>query len=564
MNRLLFATLVALVAVLSGCTDDFLTARPKGQASIDNLKSKDGIDKLLIGAYAVVDGVNGRNGEGWAAAESNWVWGGVASDDAYKGTVSGDQAPINAIEGFFVDADNVYVANHWKPLYDGILRANDILRFLPEVTDMTEAEKTLVEAQAKFLRAHWYVELVRVHGNVPYIDENTVNPGEVPNDRPIWAEIEADLQFAAENLPHRWDDKGRATEWAAKTYKAYVHMLQNEHPEAKPILEDVLANGGFSLMPSFEQNYLIAHNNNAESIFEVQYAVNDGFNGSPNAGIGNSIIGMTFMGGSGFYQPSHNLVSAFRVDENGLPLLFDTYTEDDILPYDDSPTGAVVLYTGPVDPRLDHTVGRPGVPFLDWGVQEGLSWIRDPSNGGPYITKKQMFLKSESGTMSSTTGRTFPNANNYRKFKLGQVILWLAECEAEAGNLPRATELVNMIRSRAKQSNVVRFDDGTPAANYNVQPYPETFPSLDYARRAIRHETRVEYAMEGYRFYDLVRWGIAAEAMNNHLQVDATRMEYLKGRNFVKGQHEIWPIPQVQIDISLKDGVPVLKQNPGY
>lgn len=562
MKRIVFFIIIVLPALIYSCSADWLNVKPKGEADFAILSNRQGADLLLTGAYAVVDGVNGGNGEGWAAAASNWIWGGVASDNAYKGTVSGDQAPINAIEGFYVDSDNKYIADHWAPLYDGIVRANDVLRILPEISDMTAEEKILTEAQARFLRAHFYVELTRVHGPVPYIDEHTENPAEVPNDHLVWPEIEADLQFAADNLPDEWADKGRATAWAAKTYLGYVYICQRKFSEAMPLLRDVYENGGFSLMPSYEQNYRIAHLNNAESIFEIQYAVNDGFEGSPNAGIGNSILGMTFMGGSGFFQPSHSLVSAYRVDASGLPLLDDSYSADDILPY--SPTGESVPYTGPVDPRLDHTVGRPGVPFLDWGIQEGHSWIRDPINGGPYINKKPMFLESEKGTMSSTTGRTFPNANNYRKFKLSHVILWLAEAEAQAGSLQNATMLINELRSRAKNSNVVRFDDGTPAANYKVEPYPENFPTKEYALKAIRHENRVELAMEGYRFYDLVRWGIAGEVMNNYLDVECSRMGYLCGKSFSVGQHEIWPIPQRQIDISVKDKKSVLAQNAGY
>jgi len=566
----IFSILIVLYSLfLLSCSDDFLTTPPKGQANEDLLLNSEGIDKLLIGVYAVVDGVHGETGIGkWSSSVSNWVFGGVSSDDAYKGTVFGDQNQINPIEGFYVDATNQYVANHWKPFYDGISRANDLLNKLVQV-ELPESERIHVEAQVKFLRAHFYVELTRVHGPVPYIDENTEDPSLVPNDHFVWPEIEKDLLFAAEHLPHRQTDLGRPTKWSAITYLGYVKLLQNKHSEAKPYLDDVFENGGYVLMPSYEQNYLIAYNNNQESIFEIQCTVNDGYSydnpygDTPNGCAGDSLLGMTFMGGSGFYQPSHNLVSSFRVGEDGLPLLFDEYSVDDILPYD--PEGKNVLYNDPVDPRLDHTIGRPGVPFLDWGVQEGHSWIRDPSNGGPYINKKPMFLKSEEGSYSNTSGRTFPNANNYRKFKLSHVILWLAECEVEEGNLTRAAELVNLLRNRAKQSNVVTFEDGTPAANYLVEPYKVPFPNQDYARRAVRHEHRLELSMEGYRFYDLVRWGVASDVINTFLQVDGTRMGHLRGAYFTEGQNELWPIPQTQIDITLdRNGQQILIQNPGY
>src|SRR5690606_24953047 len=231
----------------------------------------------------------------------------------------------------------------------------------------------------------FYFELTIVHGKVPFIDIHTENPSHVPNDRLLWPEIEADMAFAKDNLPLVWEDKGRPTQWAAKTYLARIYLHQQKFAEAKVLLEDVYRNGGFLLMPSYEMNYMIAHNNNAESIFEIQYAVNDGFGGSPNAGLGDGINGPHFMGSSGFFQPTHSLVSAFRVDEVGLPLLGDEYSVDDILPY--SSSGSSVPYTGPVDPRLDHSIGRPGIPYLDWGVHQGDTWIRNVTNGGPYINK---------------------------------------------------------------------------------------------------------------------------------------------------------------------------------
>jgi hypothetical protein len=498
----------------------------------------------------------------WASAVTNWVWGSVASDDAYKGSNPGDQSQINQIEAFVVDSENLYVAQHWAVMYDGVMRSNDVLKVIPTADDMSADEKRVAEAQARFLRAHFYYQLTIIHGKVPYIDENTSDPGIVPNDRFLWTEIENDLQFASEHLPHRWEERGRATQWAAKTYLGRVYMTQKKYADALTVFQDVYSNGGFQLMPSYEQNYLIEFNNNAESIFEIQYAVNDGFNGSPNGGLGDGINGPHFMGSSGFFQPSHSLVSSYRVDNSGLPLLDDSYSKDDILPY--SPTGSGVLYKGPVDPRLDHSIGRPGVPYLDWGIHQGDSWIRNVSNGGPYINKKAMFKQSERGVLSSTTGRVFLNANNYRKFKLSHVILWLAECEAQVGSLEKATELVNLLRLRAKNSNIVTFDDGTPAATYKVEPYTATFPTKEYAMRAIQQENRLEFAMEGYRFFDLVRWGIDDSVMNNYFDVESSQVEYLRGSRFSKGQHEMWPIPQRQIDISVHEGKSVLSQNPGY
>ena len=180
------------------------------------------------------------------------------------------------------------------------------------------------------------------------------------------------------------------------------------------------------------------------------------------------------------------------------------------------------------------------------------------------MSKKSTYLKAEKNIYSSTTVRPGANANNFRKFKLSNVILWLAECETEVGSLHNATVLVNLIRNRAKGSNVVKFDNGTPAANYKVEPYPADFATKEEARLAVRHEQRLEFALEGVRFFDLVRWGIAGPVLNRYLSVDGKIMPSLLNKTFLVGQHEVRPIPQAQIDLSKKDGQPVLVQNPGY
>ncbi|MGN6434967.1 MAG: RagB/SusD family nutrient uptake outer membrane protein [Agriterribacter sp.] len=566
MKKIIILLLV-LTGVMGSCSK--FDIKPKGQANIDQLTNKAGVDALLIGVYACIDGtVINDAGLAWSSSISNWVWGSVASDDARKGSSLGDQSAINPIEYFYVDASNTYVGNRWRTYYEAITRANEVLRILPNVTDMSAEEKTLVEAQTKFLRAHFYFYLTIVYDKVPYIDENTEAPGGVKNDHTVWPEMENDMKFAVDNLPPTWVEKGRVTAWAAKTYLARIYMFQQKFDLAMPLLQDVYDNGPFTLVDSYEKNYRIAYNNNSESIWEVQYAVNDGADGSPNANWGDGLVfphGTAGLGIQGaFFQATHNFVSAFRVDANGLPLLNDTYSVDDILPY--SKTGASVLYTDPVDPRLDHTVGRPGVPFLDYGVVHGGdSWVVDAVNMGPYNYKKNMFLKSEASSATTTGWMTGLNPNNYRIFKLGHVILWLAECEVEIGSLHNATNLVNEIRNRAKNSNVVTFADGTPAANYDVEPYTSDFANQDYGRKAVRMELRLEFGMEGMRFFDLVRWGIAADVMNNYLQVEGTVMPPLAGMAFIPGKHERWPIPQTQIDLSDKiDGESVLEQNLNY
>jgi hypothetical protein len=251
-------------------------------------------------------------------------------------------------------------------------------------------------------------------------------------------------------------------------------------------------------------------------------------------------------------------VNAFKTDANGLPLL-DTFNETDVTSDQGlTATDPFVPYAGNLDPRLDWTVGRRGIPFLDWGPHPGRAWIRDQNFGGPYTPIKNSFYKAENGTLSNTADWvTGANANNYRAVRFADILLLRAEVAVEENDLILALDLVNQVRNRADNC-VVTLPDGTPAANYVVKPY-RAFPDQAYARKAVRFERRLELAMEGHRFFDLVRWGIAAETLNAYLAKESAKRSYLNGVTFEKGKDEYFPIPQTQIDIMGSD---VLKQNP--
>lgn len=562
MKKIFLISFVMVVGFMLSCSDDFLELKPKASNSIATFYSENGVNAMLTGAYSILDGHydNGWAFNQWGGSVSNWVWGAVASDDAYKGSESSDQQTINDIEQFNVTSSNEYLDSKWRFMYEGVSRCNAILKVLSEVTDeqVPADKKVWFEAQTRVLRAHFYFELTRVFGKVPYIDETTEAPETVPNDHLLFSEIEADLTAAIPNLKHREAEKARITKWGATAYLAKVYMFQNKHGQAKPLLESIITQGGYELMDNYQDNYMIATNNNKESILEVQYAVNDGTDGSLNGGWGDAL---NFPSGGqstccGFFQPTRNLANAFKVDATtGLPL-FGTYN---VVGQD---VGGVE-YGGAVDPRLDHTIGRAGVPFLDWGNMDP-AWVRDPSNGGPFLYKKTLFLASEKGSKSTETGwATGVNANNYRMIRLAHVYLWRAECAVAENDLGTAKDYVNLVRNRAKGSTVVEFSDGTPAANYKVEPYTG-FANEEEALRAIQWETRLEFGMEGHRFFDLVRWGIVADVMQNYLNTESLRQSYLVGKTFKAGTNEIWPIPQTQIDLSSVDGSSSLTQNTGY
>lgn len=566
--------------LLYACKKEFLERAPLGSLDQGNLTTSAGVSGLLIGAYSLLDGYGGEGG-GFATAASNWVFGGVASDDAYKGSDPGDQADIVSIETYTANASNPYFNDKWRHLYDAVQRSNDVLRVMAEVEGMSDTEKKVAGAEARFLRAHYHFELKRIWNMVPYVDETiTYAKGNilVANDKDIWPNIEADLKFAVANLPATQPAVGRANSWAAKAYLAKVLMYQKKYAEAKTIFDDVIANGMTASgkkydLVNFFDNFNPETKNSTESIFSAQMSVND--NSGGNNGNWGDVLNFPYNGGPGgccgFYQPSQSLVNSFRVDAEGLPFLDDfnsvNVKNDQGLKSDDPFT----LETAPLDPRLDMTVGRRGIPYLDWGAHPGNNWIRDQANGGPYAPIKNIYAKKQQESLSDksfwSTGIT---ANNYTIIRFSDVLLMAAEAEVEVGSLDKAKDLVNRVRQRAATPGgwVKTYVDpaapekgftSTPAANYKIGLYP-AFADKVYGRKAVRFERKLELAMEGSRFFDLVRYGTAAEELNAYIAAEKSRRSYLNSASFTKGKNEYFPIPRAQIDLSKG----TLKQNPGH
>jgi hypothetical protein len=250
------------------------------------------------------------------------------------------------------------------------------------------------------------------------------------------------------------------------------------------------------------------------------------------------------------------------------------------------------LYTGTLDPRIDWTMSRPGIPYLDWGLGSA-DWIRDPNSNGIFDAKKNVYAKSQQGSSSSTEtvfwGATQITALNTNLMRYADVLLMDAECEVEIGSLDQAQTYVNMVRSRAAntagwvyKNSTYSATSGTyatggsaaPADNYLIKPYPaNAFSSngQDYARNAVHMERRLELAMEGHRFFDLQRWdngtGSMANTLNAYVATEKTRHSFYYVVNtafFTKGVNEYFAIPQQQIDAANSNGKVVLKQNPGY
>lgn len=575
MNKKISILLITLMGVSFSCSDDFIQVQPKGVLSATSLQNKAGVNFLLIGAYSALDGWTTSGGafRSYQASADNYVFGGIASDDAYKGTTAGDQPAQSFIEAYQSLPDNVYFQGKWRLCYDGIARANDALQALAKATDVTDLERQYFTAEARFIRGHFHFELKKMFNFVPYIDEVTYDPAnlestKLKNDKDIWPDINADFLFAYNNLPDNQTQKGRPSKWAAAAMLGKALLFQKNYAEAKIHLDAVVGSMKYSLVPLYHDNFRASTNNNAESVFEVQYSVNDGASGGENGNIG-ATLNYPYGGGGvttccGFYQPSQNLVNVFKTDANGLPL-FDTFNDTDITNDQGLATTAPFTpYTGSVDPRLDWTVGRRGIPFLDWGVHPGQSYVRDQAYGGPYSPKKHVMYRSDVG-VNTFSGNPRLNANNYRMIRYANVLLWLAEVEVELNNLEAARALVNQVRQRAANpAGFVKTNLGANAANYVIGLYTATWTDQAYARKAVQYEERLELGMEGHRFFDLVRWGIAAQTLNAYIAGEKSKRSYLTSAVFVAGKHEYFPIPLPEILNSQVGGEYTLTQNPGY
>lgn len=560
------------------CGEDFLERPPQGSYGIDALKNSTGIEGLLIGAYGALDGIPVQ-GPPWFGAISNWVFGGIPSDDAYKGTDAGDQPEQTFMERYQWLTTNDHLRGKWGSLYNGVARANSVLKYLPDATGITEARKAQIAAEARFLRGFFLFEAKKLWNNIPYIDEQTYDPTnpesvKVPNTEDAWPKIEGDFEAAMNVLPETQAQPGRPTKYAAMAMLAKSLMFQGfdvisgapvpaKLTEAKGILDQIIGSGKYKLTDVYFDNFSAGSRNNEESIFEVQYSLTSAADGGGNHGDGLAWPYNNGPGGCcGFYQPSQNLVNAFKTDAaTGLPL-HDTFNDSDITNDEGiNSNEPFTPYAGPLDPRLDHTVGRRSIPYLDWGIHAGKDWIRDQAYGGPYSPKKHIAEKAHSGI----SGWQNLNANNYRVIRYAHVLLWAAEAEVEVGSLEKAREYVNMVRARAANPDgFVKNADGSDAANYVIEEYDAPFPDKEFARKAVRFEHRLEFGMEGTRLFDLVRWGIAPEVLNAYVAKEKLKRTYLEGAVFQEGKHEYYPIPEVEIVNSSIGGEAVMVQNPNY
>jgi len=609
------AALILASVTLYGCKD-FLSdaAAPQATLNEQTLATAAGVEGNLIAAYRALEWNNGVGGN-WGNSASNWVWGSVTSDDAYKGSEATDQPDINPVEAYQWGTGGVanYLNEKWRGAYEGVVRSNATLRLLASVMAaspgaLSAVDAAGIEGEATFLRAHFHFEAFRMWGGIPYYREADTDFRKANGtSAEAITEIMADLDAAILLLPvtPRKGQVGRATSWTAKAYKGRVQVYAGQHAAALTTLRDVRTNGPYLLETSFERVWtgFAALQNGRETILAYQASSNDGEPNGNNANYGERLnfphSGSHF-GCCGFHQPSQNLVNFYAVDAAGLPLATSaptTWNANNATVIGGSATA--------MDPRVDWIVGRDRVPFKDWGIHEA-GWIRAPAYGGFYSPKKHIH-EFASGAEQTAGGwaPTQQSSVNIHIFRYADMLLLLAEAEVEQGTLANALAIVNEIRLRAQQRvqgcglptnaaaraallaaypgcagdtrmAVPITDPSIAWATYRVNPYG-AFGSQAIARDAVRNERRLELAMEGQRFFDLRRWGIAHTVLNGYLDgvgggSEATgapaRRPYLVTSDRWTGgatdRHYLYPIPALQVDLSKVGGTPRLTQNPGW
>jgi len=553
--------------IFSSCKKE-LDYKPTGVLSSSDITSTSAIEGLVTASYAAIG-----NGDMIGPIYSNWAYGSVRADDAYKGGGgTGDVGDVDAMEHYNLVTPSMdwFVSRSWKNLFKSISRANVALRAVSALSDAEYPAKNTRLGELRFLRAHSYFTMKLLYKNIPIFDENATAEDilKVSNDlsnEDSWNKIADDFQFAIDNLPESQPELGRVNKLAAQAYLAKLRLYQAYEQDAThhvtninterlqevvTLTDAVISSGKYYLSSDIADNFLPETENGPESVFAIQFTINDGTTAgrlSYEDGL-NYPHGAPQYGCCGFHAASQNLVNAYTTDANGLPN-FDTFNN-----------GIADLNTATVDPRLDHTVGIDGHPYkYDNTKPFSNSWVRDPGVYGNFHTMRFQQLATSSSYFK--LGPFMGTAKNYDVIRYDDVLLMQAEAYIELGEQDKALPIINQIRDRAAASTArLKKADGTFPSNYNTKEYGAIGWTQDYARKALRWERRLEFATEGPRFFDLVRWGIAEQTLNAYIAVEKGRRPFLSTAKFTAGRDEYLPIPQSEITFT--NGL--YKQNPGY
>lgn len=470
-----------LAVLLFGC-EDFLEKNPQGTTTQETFPTT--AEDALLATNSVYSTL--RN---WSFHSGGYPILDIMSDDAYKGSNPTDAAStIGRYDRFTHDANMETLDNWWMALYEGVKRANVVVEYVPRI-EMDTNLKNRYLGEARFLRALYYFDLVRAWGDVQLVT-STTPPLNLPKSsmEDIYSLIEEDLLFAVDHLSEKSalasGDMGRATKGAAKALLAKVYLFQKDFPNAEKYALEVINSQEYDL----EENFLDANSVNGEhgdeSIFEVGALPIENTTGGGNQYANTQGVRGVPNKGWGFNRPSVDLRAAFEAD----------------------------------DPRQSGTIIELGDEI------DGITIIGDSNTPNEYDNGYAIEIESYNRKVwVPGAGTEFNFGHNRRLIRYADVLLMAAEALNENNKSDVALTYLNQVRERARGENDAILPDITTTDQASL-------------RDIILHERRVELALEGHRFWDLVRTGKAEEVLGP--------------LGFVAGKHDFFPIPQNQIDLS--------------
>jgi starch-binding outer membrane protein, SusD/RagB family len=561
-NKLkIYAAAVAMTFGAYACSDSFLDTPAQAALSGDLLATNAaGLDATLIAAYKGLGGWTANWGVGpWGTSFTNLEMN-YATDDTHKGSEPGDGDGFQTFELFQWNPSNEIFRNKFAAIYEAISRSNSAINTAAAYVknfpaDKAKADQTVAEATA--LRAIYHFEGWKIWKKIPYYTE-VDKDYQKPNDADIYPTIVKDLESAIAALPAERAQVGRVDKMVATAMLGKVKLFNKDYAGALTAFNTVIASKRFGLVDCFYDNFSAADDNNKESILAAQYTVNEG-SGGENANFADRLglpHGDSKYSCCGFNQPTYDLAYAYRTDANGLPIPIAPGT---VLKRIEA--GSADL----LDPRIDYTMGRTGVPYLDLGPHKD-SWIRGQGFQGWYSPKKAA-QKGSDAIQSGGWTPTQLNSLNVEIMRYADLLLMAAECEVEVGSLDKAREYVNQIRKRAgncaQGASAIKVSPSAAEitwAKYKVDEYKTAWTSKDAARSAVRLERRLELATEGHRVFDLQRWGTLSEVIAGYNAREKALVPKSAQSLIPDAKYLVFPLPTAEIQKSNGN----LKQNTGW
>ena len=467
--------------LLLSCSDDFVNVNSEDENSENFFNTEEDYQNALIGAYDLLQ-----------SSYLNVMLGEIASDNTLAGGESATDVPgIQEIDDMIHTPINDQLRDIWNWMYGGVNRANYILEFKDKIDFPNKAN---VLGQATFLRAYYYFELVKFFGDVPlavdqrllFGDQNTIDRTPAAE---VYAQIELDLIFAADNLPLTQTQTGRVTKGAAQALLGKVYLYQSKYSLAAPVLDDVINSGVYDLVADYSTLFENDNENNVESVFEIQYTDVEGAGfGCLQCSEGNVAIG--FNGPRNFNGPLFESGFSFNVPTQEV---FDAFDQDDA-----RREFAILDIVAFAEANSDFN-GGAGVTFTEGFEHTG------------YFNRKYIPRVGD----TNIGDQNLTNPGNYRAIRFADVLLMGAEAHNQGdGNDELARQYLNRVRERTTLSDVNASGSALTQAIYN--------------------ERRLELVGEGHHFFDLVRTGRAAQEIEG----------------FTAGKNELFPIPLVEIQLA--------------